>query len=46
MNKQDNDTNYSNVKKLLLSDNLGNKIDIRHIKKVSETKATILIVDR
>src|SRR5919109_4078505 len=45
-NKQDNDTNYSNIKKLLLSDTLGNKIDIRHIKKVSETKATILIVDR
>src|SRR5919109_3728829 len=45
-NKQDDDTNYSNIKKLLLSDSLDNKIDIRHIKKVSETKATILIVDR
>jgi two-component system, OmpR family, sensor histidine kinase VicK len=45
-NKQDDATNYSNIKKLLLSDTLGNKIDIRHIKKVSETKATILIVDR
>src|SRR5919106_2766314 len=45
-NKQDNDTNYNNIKRLLLSDTLGNKIDIRHIKKVSEAKATILIVDR
>jgi two-component system, OmpR family, sensor histidine kinase VicK len=44
--KQDDDTNYNNIKKLLLSDSLDNKIDIRHIKKVSETKATILIVDR
>ena len=41
-----NNANYSNIKRLLLSDALGNNIDIRHIKKVSETKATILIVDR
>ena len=38
-------TDYSNIKRLLLSDALNN-IDIRHIKKASETKATILIVDR
>lgn len=37
---------YSNIKRLLLSDALSNNIDIRHIKKASETKATILIVDR
>lgn len=37
---------YSNFKRLLLSDALSNNIDIRHIKKASETKATILIVDR
>lgn len=41
-----NNANYSNIKRLLLSDALGNNIDIRHIKNVSETKATILIVDR
>lgn len=39
-------TDYSNIKRLLLSDALSNNIDIRHIKKASETKATILIVDR
>lgn len=39
-------TDYSNIKRLLLSDALCNNIDIRHIKKASETKATILIVDR
>jgi two-component system, OmpR family, sensor histidine kinase VicK len=39
-------TDYSNIKRLLLSDALNNNIDIRHIKKASETKATILIVDR
>ena len=39
-------TDYGNIKRLLLSDALGNNIDIRHIKKASETKATILIVDR
>ena len=39
-------TDYSNIKRLLLSDALSNSIDIRHIKKASETKATILIVDR
>ena len=39
-------TDYSNIKRLLLSNALGNNIDIRHIKKASETKATILIVDR
>ena len=39
-------TDYSNIKRLLLSDALSNNIDIRHIKKTSETKATILIVDR
>ena len=39
-------TDYSNIKRLLLSGALSNNIDIRHIKKASETKATILIVDR
>ena len=39
-------TDYSNIKRLLLSDAHSNNIDIRHIKKASETKATILIVDR
>jgi two-component system, OmpR family, sensor histidine kinase VicK len=39
-------TDYSNIKRLLLSDALSNNIDLRHIKKASETKATILIVDR
>ena len=39
-------TDYSTIKGLLLSDALSNNIDIRHIKKASETKATILIVDR
>ena len=39
-------TDYGNIKRLLLSDALSNNIDIRHIKKASETKATILIVDR
>jgi signal transduction histidine kinase len=39
-------TDYSNIKRLLLSDALSNNIDIRHIKKASETNATILIVDR
>jgi two-component system, OmpR family, sensor histidine kinase VicK len=39
-------TDYSNIKRLLLSDALSNNIDIRHIKKASEMKATILIVDR
>jgi two-component system, OmpR family, sensor histidine kinase VicK len=39
-------TDYSHIKRLLLSDALSNNIDLRHIKKASETKATILIVDR
>jgi two-component system, OmpR family, sensor histidine kinase VicK len=39
-------TDYSNIKRPLLSGALSNNIDIRHIKKASETKATILIVDR
>lgn len=39
-------TDYSNIKRLLLSDALSNNIDIRHIKKAPETKGTILIVDR
>ncbi|HEX6029115.1 MAG TPA: HAMP domain-containing sensor histidine kinase [Nitrososphaeraceae archaeon] len=43
---KDSVTDYSNIKRLLLSDALSNSIDIRHIKKASETKATILIVDR
>lgn len=43
---KDSVTDYSNIKRLLLSDALSNNIDIRHIKKASETKATILIVDR
>lgn len=43
---KDSVTDYSNIKRLLLSDALCNNIDIRHIKKASETKATILIVDR
>jgi two-component system sensor histidine kinase VicK len=44
--KQVSEENYSNIKRLLLSDALSNNIDIRHIKKASETKTTILIVDR
>ena len=43
---KNSETDYSNIKRLLLSDALSNNIDIRHIKKASETKATILIVDR
>jgi two-component system, OmpR family, sensor histidine kinase VicK len=44
--KQNSDPEYGNIKSLLLSDALSNNIDIRQIKKASETKATILIVDR
>jgi signal transduction histidine kinase len=44
--KRVNEENYSNIKRLLLSDAISNNIDIRHIRKTSETEATILVVDR
>ena len=49
--KDDNDNNdndddyYQNINNIVTADGI-NDIDIRHIERMSETKATILIVDR